>query len=45
MGRPNSLKVDSTFANPYYPTGYNWVQNVAYDYVGRRSGLQYWDGA
>jgi RHS repeat-associated protein len=45
MGRPNSLKVDSTFANPYSPTGYNWVQNVTYDYAGRRSSLQYWDGA
>jgi RHS repeat-associated protein len=44
MGRPNSLKVDSTFANPYSPTGYNWVQNVTYDYAGRRSSLQYWDG-
>jgi RHS repeat-associated protein len=44
MGRPNSLKVDNTFANPYYPTGYNWVQNVTYDYAGRRSSLQYWDG-
>jgi RHS repeat-associated protein len=44
MGRPNSLQVDYGWATPCYPTGYKWVQNVTYDYAGRQSGLQYWDG-
>jgi RHS repeat-associated protein len=47
MGRPNSLIVNSPFAiNGYlYPPSQNkWVQNVTYDYAGRQSSLQYWDG-
>jgi RHS repeat-associated protein len=46
MGRPNSLTVGSFAINGYlYPPYQNkWVQNVTYDYAGRQSSLQYWDG-
>ena len=47
MGRPNSLTVGNFALNGYlYPPSQNkWVQNVTYDYAGRRSSLQYWDGS
>ena len=42
MGRPNSLTVGNFALNGYlYPPSQNkWVQNVTYDYAGRRSSLQ-----
>ncbi len=46
-GRPNSLTAGYFALNGYlYPPYQNkWVQNVTYDYAGRQSSLQYWDGS